>query len=103
VAGYALKLALTRETYAPGAKELAQDMLWAAIATLYTLFMLWAGGLKHLLLACILFAPGAVLFFIARREKGQPVFTAAEKGIFAVVAAGALFGIYALVSGQIAI
>lgn len=103
VAGYALKLALTRETYAPGAKELGRDMLWAAIATFYTLFMLWAGGLKHLLLACVLFAPGAVLFYIARREQGKAVFNSTEKVIFAVVVAGAVMGIYALVSGQISI
>ena len=70
VAGYALKLALTRETYAPGARDRALDLTWAVIATLYTLFMLWAGGFKHLLLACILFAPGTLLFVLARREKG---------------------------------
>jgi arginine:ornithine antiporter/lysine permease len=103
VAGYALKLALTRETYEPGARDLPRDLTWAAIASVYTLFMLWAGGFKHLLLACILFAPGALLFIIARREQAVPVFTAAEKGLYAVVAAGALAGIYALASGQIAI
>ena len=103
VAGYALKLALTRETYEPGARDLPRDLTWAFIATVYTLFMLWAGGLKHLLLSCILFAPGAVLFFIARREQGARIFTAFEKVLYAVVAAGAAFGIYALVSGQIEI
>jgi hypothetical protein len=65
--------------------------------------MLWAGGMKHLLLSCILFAPGAPLLVIARREKGAAVFTAAEKRLFAVVVAGAVYGVYALVSGQIAI
>ncbi len=103
VAGYALKLALTRETYEPGTRDLPRDLTWAAIATVYTLFMLWAGGLKFLLLACIIFAPGALLFIIARREQAAPVFTTAEKGLYAVVVAGAVAGIYALVSGLIAI
>jgi len=103
VAGYALKLALTRETYAPGSKDLGWDLTWAAIATVYTLFMLWAGGLKHLLLSCILFAPGALLFVIARREQGAAVFTTAEKGLFGLVAAGAVVGLYALVTGLIAV
>ena len=103
VAGYALKLALTRETYAPGSKDLGRDLAWAAIATVYTIFMLWAGGLKHLLLSCILFAPGALLFAIARREQGQAVFTTAEKGLFGLVAAGAIVGVYAMVTGLIAV
>ncbi|MCG6908194.1 MAG: basic amino acid/polyamine antiporter [Desulfobacteraceae bacterium] len=103
VAGYALKLALTRETYAPGSKDLGWDLTWAAIATVYTLFMLWAGGLKHLLLSCILFAPGALLFVIARREQGAAVFTTAEKGLFGLVAAGAVVGLYALATGLIAV
>jgi arginine:ornithine antiporter/lysine permease len=103
VAAYALKLALTKETYTAGSRDLRLDMTWAVIATFYTLFMLWAGGLKHLMLSCILFVPGALLFYIARREQGAPIFTSAEKVIFAVVAIGAIAGIYALVSGQIAI
>jgi arginine:ornithine antiporter/lysine permease len=65
--------------------------------------MIYAGGLKYILLSAVLFAPGTLLYFWARREQGKPVFTAAEKGLFAVVVAGAVYGIYALVSGQIAI
>jgi arginine:ornithine antiporter/lysine permease len=103
VSAYALKLALTRETYAPGSKDLGRDMTWAAIATVYTIFMLWAGGLKFVLLSCILFAPGALLFVFARREQGQAVFTTAEKGLFGLVAAGAVVGVYALVTGLIAV
>jgi arginine:ornithine antiporter/lysine permease len=103
VAGYALKLALTRETYAPGSKDLGRDLAWAAIATVYTIFMLWAGGLKFVLLSCILFAPGTLLFVIARREQVAGVFTTVEKGLFGLVAAGAVVGVYALVTGLIAV
>ncbi|MFZ0789107.1 MAG: basic amino acid/polyamine antiporter [Chromatiaceae bacterium] len=103
VAGYALKLAVTRETYGPDSKERNKDLTWAAIATLYTIFMLVAGGLKFVLLSAIIFAPGTLLFIFARREQGRQIFTAAEQLLFVVVLAGAAYGIYALATGGITI
>jgi arginine:ornithine antiporter/lysine permease len=103
VAGYALKLALTRETYGPGDRDRNKDLIWAGIATLYTIFMLVAGGLKFVLLSFIIFAPGTLLFIFARREQGRTVFTSAELALFAVVLAGAAYGVYALATGQITI
>ncbi len=103
VAGYALKLAVTRETYETDQAGRKKDLVWAALAVVYTIFMLVAGGLKFVLLSCIIFAPGTVLFILARREQGSPIFTSAEKGIFLVVLAGAAYGIYALATGAISI
>lgn len=103
VAGYALKLAITGETYSPDSRRQSQDLVWAATATLYTLFMLVAGGLKFVLLSFIIFAPGTLLFIFARREQGHAIFTPAEWGLFMVVLAGAAYGIYALATGVISI
>ncbi len=103
VAGYALKLAITRETYDAAPKGRIKDLIWAAIATLYTIFMLVAGGLKFILLSSIIFAPGTLLFIFARREQGRSLFTTAEWAIFVVVLAGAAYGIYALATGTISI
>jgi arginine:ornithine antiporter / lysine permease len=78
-------------------------MIWAAIATLYALFMLWSGGLDTW---CCLHPvrPGTLLFIFSRREQGlQTVFTAVEKGLFAVIVVGAAIGIYALAAGMITI
>ena len=103
VAGYALKLALTRETYGPDSKERNKDLIWAGIATLYTIFMLVAGGLKFVLLSFIIFAPGTLLFIFARREQGRTIFTSAELALFVVVLLGAAYGVYALATGTISI
>jgi len=103
VAGYALKLALTRETYGPDSKERNKDLIWAGIATLYTIFMLVAGGLKFVLLSFIIFAPGTLLFIFARREQGRTIFTSAEMALFVVVLLGAAYGVYALATGTISI
>ncbi len=101
-AGYALKLTLTRETYEDG-RSLVPDTIVAAVATIYTLFLVWAAGWDHLLLSCILYAPGAILYVIARRERNLRVFTPAEAVLFGVVVLGAVAGIYGLINGSIQI
>ena len=82
-------------------KALASDI--AAVATIYTLFLVWAAGWDHLLLSCILYAPGAILYVIARRERNLRVFTPAEAVLFGVVVLGAVAGIYGLINGSIQI
>ncbi|BBZ35230.1 basic amino acid/polyamine antiporter [Mycolicibacterium confluentis] len=101
-AGYALKLTITRETY-EDRRALVPDMIIAAIATFYTLFLVYAAGWDHLLLSCILYAPGALLYWMARRQRGLRVFRPAELLLFLVIVAGAIGGVYGLVSGSIQI
>ena len=55
--------------------------------------MIYAGGPKFLLLSAILYAPGTLLFFLAKRERKEPVFEAA---LFAALAIAACAGVYAL-------
>lgn len=101
-AGYALKLTVTRETYGDR-RSLIPDTVIAALATFYTLFLVYAAGWDHLLLSCILYAPGALLYWIARRERGLRVFRPAEAVLFVVILIGAVGGVYGLVSGAIQI
>ncbi|MFO1422067.1 MAG: basic amino acid/polyamine antiporter [Candidatus Competibacteraceae bacterium] len=103
VAAYAVKLTVTRETYGPGSTGRGLDMTWAVLATLYAFFMIVAGGLKFVLLSCIIFAPGTLLFIFARREQQRRMFTPAEWVLFLVILAGAVVGIYGLATGTISI
>ena len=50
--------------------------------------MLYAGGAKFLLLSALLYAPGTILFVIARREQGKTVFTRVEWLMFGVIVVG---------------
>ena len=70
---------------------------------LYAAWLVYASGLKHVLLSSLLYAPGVVLFAKARREAGQPAFTKIEKLIFAAVLASAGVGTYGLFSGMLAL
>ncbi len=101
-AAYALKLTVTRETYGDG-KSLVGDMVIAAVATVYTLFLIYAAGVDKLLLSCILYAPAAALYFKARRERGLRVFTPAEAVLFGVILLGAVAGVVSLATGAIEI
>ena len=74
-----------------------------AIATTYACSMIVAGGSKFLLLSALLYAPGTILFVMARREQRAPAFTFRETIVFGCIAAAALIGLYGLVSGSISI
>ena len=65
VAAYALKLALTRETYDRDSRNRTREMVISIIATCYSILMLVAGGLEKLLLAALILAPGTTLTVIA--------------------------------------
>lgn len=103
-AGYALKIAITRDGYAALPPRLrSQDLVVAALAVVYTLFLIFAAGTQFLLLACLLLAPATVLYVFARRELQQRTFTRPGRVMFAVVVVGAVFSVIALSTGYITI
>jgi arginine:ornithine antiporter/lysine permease len=98
-AGYAFLLALRSETYEQALAERQKDLIIGAIALIYAIWLLYAGGVKYLLLSALLYAPGVILFAKAKREVGQPIFTNVEKLIFAAVVIGALVAAFGLYDG----
>ena len=98
-AAFAFKLARSGETYEVRPYERRGDLIRTGLAVAYTIFMLVAGGLKYVLLSAIFFAPGTILFVLARREQHAQVFTPAEWVIFLIVVAAAVFGVYGLATG----
>jgi arginine:ornithine antiporter/lysine permease len=100
-AGYALKLALSGETYDDLPVGRSRELTIAAVATFYTLFLLVAAGPKFILVSFIIYAPASILFVMARREQGRQLFSSRELLILAVSVIGALLGVVALVAGWI--
>ncbi|UVJ44939.1 arginine-ornithine antiporter [Pseudomonas sp. LS1212] len=98
-AAYAFLLAVRAETYEQALAERKKDLFIGAIALIYAIWLIYAGGVKYLLLSALLYAPGAILFAKAKRELGQPIFTNVEKLIFAAVVVGALVAAYGLYDG----
>ena len=98
-AAYALLISFRGEGYENAPGERRKDLLVAAIATLYALWLVYAGGVQYLLLSALLYAPGALLFAKAKHERDEPVFTTVEKLIFAAVVIGAGIAAYGLYDG----
>lgn len=98
-AAYAVLLAVRNETYEQALAERKKDLFIGAIALIYAIWLLYAGGVKYLLLSALLYAPGVILFAKAKHEVGQPIFTNVEKLIFAAVIVGALVAAYGLYDG----
>lgn len=88
-AAFALKQAVRGEAYTGAPAERRRDVAIAALALVYAIWLIYAGGLQYLLLSCLLYAPGAILFAKAKHEQQQPVFTAAERLVFVLVLIGA--------------
>jgi arginine:ornithine antiporter / lysine permease len=102
-AAFALKLTVTGDGYAERPEGRSRDLRVAALATLYTGFLLFAAGPKFLLLSFIIYAPGSVLFAMARREQGRRLFSPAELVLLVVSVVGAVSGIVALAAGWISV
>ncbi|MGN9909622.1 basic amino acid/polyamine antiporter [Phytohabitans sp. LJ34] len=92
-AGYAVKVARGHR----------RDLAVAVLATAYTAFLLFAAGLKYVLVSFIVYAPATVLFVMARREQGRRLFSPGEAVLLAVSIAGAVLGVVALAAGWISL
>jgi arginine:ornithine antiporter/lysine permease len=103
VGAYGLKLAMTGETYETDKRDHKKDLIFALIATFYALLMLYAGGMKYLLLSAIIYGPGTLLYIMAKREQHAKVFTPAEMGLFVIVMVAAVVAIYSIATGVITI
>jgi arginine:ornithine antiporter/lysine permease len=103
VAAYALKLVLTGETYEAAGRIRPKHMVLAGLAVVYTAWLLFAAGTKYLLLSGLLYAPGTILFLLARREQHLKVFSRREWMTFAAATLAGIFAIYGIASGSISI
>lgn len=89
---YALLLALCSETYEDLAGLRRKDLAIGLLAVGYAIWLLYAGGVKYLMLSALLCASGALLFRQAKCEQGKVLFTRYEWPIFAAVLLTAAVG-----------
>ncbi len=65
------------------------ERLQAVLAAAYGVVLLWAAGPTLLLASTLIYAPGTLLFWLARREQCRAPFTAVEATVFAALVAAA--------------
>lgn len=100
-AGFALKIALRPRQEGAVGRSTRRELVVAAVATLYTAFLLYAAGLKFVLVSFILYAPATFLFVKARREQNRRLFSPGEAVLCTLTVAGAAVGVVALALGWI--
>jgi arginine:ornithine antiporter/lysine permease len=103
VAAYGFKLAQTGETYDLQPKSRTKDWIVGFVAMIYAAAMIYAGGAKFVLLSALIYAPGTLLFWLARREQKRRLFTWVESLVFAVAVAAAIIALRGLMTGTITI
>jgi arginine:ornithine antiporter / lysine permease len=103
---YGLKLAWTGEGLATAANSARREnraIGFTALAAIYCLWLLYAAGLKYLLLSALLYAPGAAVYLLAKRQRAQRAFTSREWVILAGLLLLAAVSAGMLASGRLAL
>jgi arginine:ornithine antiporter / lysine permease len=97
---YQVKLVGTGETYEKGESR-TKDMIIGLIASLYSIWLVYAAGLDYLLLTAVIYATGLFLYGKARAEKGEKWFRSGESLLALFILGAAVFAIYMMWTGQI--
>ncbi len=102
-AAYGLKLAWTGEGQAPADTSARRAVGYTGLAAIYCVWLLYAAGLKYLLLSALLYAPGAAVYLLARKQRSQRPFTSREWVILAGLLLLAAVSAVMLANGQLSL
>ena len=103
---YGLKLAwLGRAGAGPTATQphTPRDIFITALAAVFCVWLLYAAGLKYLLLSALLYAPGAAIYLVAKQQRAERAFTGREQVILALLLLMAAISAYMLWTGRLAL
>ena len=95
---YQLKLSLQEKAGTPGRTF---NVVVGAVATIYGAWLIYAAGLKYLLLTAIIYGAGVVVYVLMRTFSGKKPLTIAELAVAAVFVVGGVYAIQQLISGGI--
>lgn len=98
--GYALKLALSGESYRTGESP-ARDAVLGSIATLFGIWLVYAAGPAYLLMCALLYAPGILIYWLARRERALPAFRPWETALAFGLTGAAIVAAFLMYRGTI--
>lgn len=102
-AAYYLKVVKSKETFENATnKEWIINMIIAIIGVIYSIWLIYSGGLEYLLISAILYAPGIIVYAKSRKENGNKVFDKTfEKVLFVIVLLLAIISFVLILNGTI--
>ena len=75
----------------------------AVVATVYSVWLLYAAGPAYLLLSTLLYAPGLIVHIINRRQLNEKLFTKGEAILALIIVVMAVFAVVALTQQWVSI
>lgn len=97
-AAYQLLLAVRGETYLGGGPR-GKDLVVGAIALVYAVWLVYAGGWQYVLVAALFYLVGTAFYLWARKESRQQLFTSREWVLAAVVAVTSVVAVLGIAQG----
>ena len=92
---YCLKITLRGEGERGKIKPL--PLIYSILGSIYGIWMLYASDISHLFISALLYAPGTILYVIARREQKGKIFPSlTDKIAFIILISIAVLSIYAI-------
>lgn len=83
---YAIMIAIAGKKYsAAETKERKRDLWISSIAVAYGFWVLYAAGIKYLLLSSAFYSVGSILFIITRKQQRQKIFNKYELALFLIM------------------
>ena len=83
--------------------HLSGPILWwrilGCVGVVYSLFLSWAAGVLGVILMCLLYVPGIIMYIWGKKERGEKYFQSTlDKVVLVVIIAAACLSIYLLVT-----
>jgi len=94
---------ITRRGEGAAGSHRPADLPVAVLAAIYCLWLLYAAGLKYLLLSALLYAPGVLVYLWAKKARAQRPFTPGEWGVLALLVLLAVVAAYMLTTQQLSL
>lgn len=98
---YALKLSVTGETYDTNPAGRSKDLFLSAVSSIYATWLIYAAGMKYMLMVTILYAVGIFVFMRAKKERNEETFLSYEKIIAAIIAVLAVLAVVMMAMGKL--
>lgn len=98
---YALKLSVTGETYDTNPVGRSKDLFLAAVSSIYATWLIYAAGMKYMLMVTILYAVGIFVFMRAKKERNEETFLNYEKIIAVIISLLAVLAVVMMATGKL--
>lgn len=83
-----------------GKNALAKARFFGTLGFIYTVFLVWTGGVQGVMITTILFTPGIIVYAIGQRQRNKPILpNAVDKVIAAIIVIAMVVSIYLIATG----